>query len=97
MLHKPASQSGPDPAAPYKTRLGVWLFVVYCVVYAGFVVVNLASPKLMERTLLWGLNLAVVYGFGLILFAVFLALIYDLACRHREALLSGKSAKEGRH
>ncbi len=96
MLHEPASQSGPDPASEYKARLGVWMFILYCVVYAGFVVINLVSPAAMERTVLWGMNLAVVYGMGLIVFAVVLAIIYDLACRRRESAPSDKSVKGGR-
>jgi uncharacterized membrane protein (DUF485 family) len=95
MLHEPASQSGRDPAAEYKARLGLWMFLFYCLVYAGFVVINLADPKLMEATVVWDLNLAVVYGMGLILFAVILAVLYDLACRRREAALAGEPAKKG--
>lgn len=96
MLHEPASQSGPDPASEYKTRLGVWMFLLYCVVYAGFVVINLVSPTTMERTVLWGMNLAVVYGMGLIVFAVVLAVVYDLACRRRESALSNKPTRGGK-
>lgn len=96
MLHEPASQSGPDPASEYKARLGVWMFLLYCAVYAGFVVINLVSPATMECTVLWGMNLAVVYGMGLIVFAVILAIVYDAACRHREWILSDKPAKGGR-
>ena len=29
MLHEPAGQFGADPASPYKTRLGSWMFVLY--------------------------------------------------------------------
>lgn len=97
MLHEPAkSHSGPDPASSYKARLGVRMFLLYCVVYAGFVVINLVSPTAMERTVLWGLNLAVVYGMGLIGFAVLLAIAYDMACRRRERTLSEQPGKEGR-
>jgi uncharacterized membrane protein (DUF485 family) len=96
MLHEPAGQSGPDPAAAYKARLGIWMFLLYCVVYAGFVVINLARPVLMERIVVAGLNLAVVYGMGLILFAVVLAFIYDWACRRREAAPSDTLGKGGR-
>lgn len=94
MLHEPASQSGPDPTAQYKARLGIWMFLVYCVAYAGFVAINVVSPDLMERTVLRGMNLAVVYGIGLILWAILLAVIYDVACRRREAAAAGKSVKK---
>lgn len=88
MLHKPAAQSGPDHAQGYKSRLGVWMFLVYAVIYAGFVALNIISPLSMEKTIFLGLNLAVVYGFGLIIFALILALIYNFACGVREKELN---------
>ena len=36
---------GPDPAFPYKRRLGAWMFMLYALVYAGFVVINLVQPR----------------------------------------------------
>ncbi len=86
MLHEPASQAGPDPAAAYKMRIGMWMFVCYSLFYAGFVIVNLASPKLMEVTVIFGLNLATVYGFALIIVALILALIYNNACNVQERM-----------
>ena len=85
MLHEPASQGTPDHASDYKGRLGAWMFLVYAVIYAGFVVINVISPTLMEKTVIFGLNLAVAYGFGLIIFALILALIYNHMCAAREA------------
>lgn len=96
MLHEPAAKSGTDPAFAYKRRLGAWMFSLYAAVYAGFVVVNLASPALMERAVVGGLNLAVVYGFGLIVFALVLALIYSRACGRREAKLRAAEVRGGR-
>lgn len=60
------------------------LFVVYGLVYAGFIVINTLSPKTMGETVVWGLNLAVVYGMGLILFAVVLGLVYNAVCTRAE-------------
>lgn len=96
MLHEPAAKFGADPAFAYKRRLGAWMFILYAVIYAGFVVVNLARPGLMEKAVVAGLNLAVVYGFGLIIFALVLALIYSRACERREAKLRAAEAKGGR-
>lgn len=96
MLHEPAAKSGADPAFLYKRRLGAWMFMLYAIIYAGFVVVNLASPGLMEKTVVAGLNLAVVYGFGLIIFALILALIYNRACGRREAKLRAVAGQGGR-
>jgi uncharacterized membrane protein (DUF485 family) len=96
MLHEPAAKTGPDPAFLFKRRLGAWMFVLYALVYAGFVVVNLVRPGAMEIVLFGGLNVAVVYGFGLIIFALVLALIYSRACNRREKLLHEPDARGGR-
>ncbi len=93
MLHKPAADSGPDPAQGYKSRLGVWMFLLYALIYIGFVALNVISPLTMEKTIFLGLNLAVVYGFGLIIFALVLALIYNFACGMKENELEGKSGE----
>ncbi|MBK7702705.1 MAG: DUF485 domain-containing protein [bacterium] len=86
MLHEPARSSGPDPASGYKTRLGVVMFIIYCVVYAGFVMTNVINEgRAMQTIVFAGLNLAVVYGFGLIIFALVLALLYNHLCTPRSA------------
>lgn len=90
MLHEPAQKSGPDPASGYKMRIGIWMFFLYAAVYAGFVVINVAKPVLMEKIIFKGLNLAVVYGFGLIILAMVLALIYNNSCTKKEKELKGK-------
>ncbi len=86
MLHEPAVQCEKDFAASYKQRLGVWMFLLYALVYAGFVAINLIDPAMMESRIIFGLNLAVVYGVALILFALILAVIYNLMCLRRERL-----------
>ena len=80
MLHKPASTTEEDHAIPYKTRLGVQMFIFYALIYAGFVIINITNPVLMEKTIIFGLNLAVVYGFGLIILSLVMALIYNALC-----------------
>ena len=89
MLHEPAAQSGPDPASDYKQRLGVIMFAVYAVIYGGFIFINVVNVKLMETTVLFGMNLAVVYGFSLIILALVLALIYNHLCTRREHAVTG--------
>lgn len=96
MLHEPAAKSGADPAFSFKRRLGVWMFTLYALIYAGFVVINLVRPGAMEIVLFGGLNLAVVYGFGLIVFALILALVYNQACGRREKRLQGGDPQGGR-
>ncbi|MHB0911844.1 MAG: DUF485 domain-containing protein [Armatimonadota bacterium] len=76
MDHGPSTEWGKDHASEYKTRLGLWMFLVYSIVYAGFVAINSIWPKLMERVV-GSVNLAVVYGFALIVLALVMALIYN--------------------
>lgn len=92
MFHEPAAQSGKDPAFEYKRGLGIKMFIAYALFYAGFIVINLLDPTLMESVVFADLNLAVVYGFSLIIIALVLALFYNQACSKREAALA---AKEG--
>lgn len=84
MLHEPATPSGKDRAAPYKMRVGLWMFLIYLLIYGGFVAINLIDTSLMGRTVLFGLNLATVYGFGLIILAFVEALIYNAICSKHE-------------
>ena len=62
-------------------RLGLALFFVYLVLYVGFVLLSAFRPDTMEAEVAGGINLAVLYGFGLIFSAVLLALIYGVACK----------------
>ncbi|MFH2138201.1 MAG: DUF485 domain-containing protein [Candidatus Omnitrophota bacterium] len=94
MLHKPAESSGNDYAEGYKRRIGVYMFALYSFVYAGFVAINVVKPVLMEKIICGGLNLAVVYGFGLIVFALFLALIYNTMCAKAESRLNHPTKKK---
>jgi uncharacterized membrane protein (DUF485 family) len=88
MLHEPVFDGGEDRAAEYKTRLGLKMFLFYSVFYVGFVTINLAKPVLMEVRVAFGLNLATAYGFGLIVLALVMALIYNSLCSRREAELA---------
>lgn len=94
MLHAPAGKGGKDLCSPYKARLGAWMFAAYAVVYAGFVAINVAKPALMEKVVVLGLNLAVVYGMGLIVSALLLALVYNRMCAKREKATESKAAAE---
>jgi uncharacterized membrane protein (DUF485 family) len=65
----------------HNTRMGVILFVVYVMFYGGFMALSAFWPEIMSKPFLRGANLAVVYGFALIVAALALALIYMKACR----------------
>lgn len=94
MLHEPAAKHDKDYAVAYKQRLGVWMFLVYASIYAGFVAINLIDPTLMEKTVALGLNLAVFYGISLIIFALVLAVIYNLMCLRQEKLHQDRAEGE---
>ena len=94
MLHEPADDHGVDHASQYKTRLGIAMFSVYALIYAGFVFINLIDPEIMETAMPGGINLAVAYGFGLIILPLFLAVIYNAKCNKKEALLNGTTDEE---
>jgi uncharacterized membrane protein (DUF485 family) len=68
------SQSRSDRLAP--ARLGLTFFTVYLVVYGGYVGLSAFYPEAIGREVIWGLNVAIVYGFGLIFLAFALALGY---------------------
>ena len=73
-----------DPVlAARNARYGMVLFLLYLAIYGGFVGLNAFWPTLMDRTPLWGLNLAVLYGLALIVIAMVLALAYCWLCRGR--------------
>ncbi|MBX3042415.1 MAG: DUF485 domain-containing protein [Candidatus Kapabacteria bacterium] len=86
MLHGPAVELGKDNSIPKKTRLGVILFIIYSVVYAGFVYIGTVHPESLGLATLGGLNLAFVYGMGLILLAAIMGLAYNYFCTRYERL-----------
>jgi uncharacterized membrane protein (DUF485 family) len=78
----PVAKEQEDAAVvAYNSRIGVVLFVVYVIFYGGFMALSAFFPETMSRPFLGGANLAVVYGFALIITALMLALIYMKICR----------------
>ena len=57
-------------------RAGLVLFFIYLIFYGGFVLLNAFWPEVMERTPVAGVNLAILYGFALIIVAFLMALVY---------------------
>lgn len=70
------------------------MFFVYALIYAGFVLINIIKPVLMEKEIVFGLNLAVVYGFGLIILSLIMALIYNALCIKQEKALNGDTTQQ---
>lgn len=90
-----SKSSDPDNTTAYKVRIGIYMILLYALVYFGFIVINISNPLLMEKIIFSGLNLAVVYGIGLIIFALILALIYNSMCSKKEAELNNTFSKKG--
>ena len=66
--------------ATRNARIGLVLFAIYLLLYGGFVLLNTFAPHTMERTPVAGINLAILYGFGLIVSALVMALLYGALC-----------------
>jgi uncharacterized membrane protein (DUF485 family) len=86
-MHEPSSQWTKDHAASIKRVLGLWFVTLYSIIYAGFVVINVVSPSFMAVDV-GSFNVAIVYGFLLIIFAIFLAAIYNHICTHAEEVMT---------
>lgn len=84
MIHEPANKIETDNAAAKKSKLGVRLFIVYTLVYSGFVIIGLTKPELMGLELMGGQNIAIIYGFGLIVLAIVMGFIYNYFCTKME-------------
>ena len=83
MEHEPASEWKEDKSENFKTKLGLIMIAIYTVVYFTFIIIAVANPQLMAKDV-GGLNLAVVYGFGIIILAIIQALIYNFASSRHE-------------
>jgi uncharacterized membrane protein (DUF485 family) len=79
MSHEPATIWKEDRSTKYKTKLGVIMFLIYACVYGGFILINVTFPQWM-RINVGSLNIAIIYGFGLIILAVVQAFIYNHLC-----------------
>ena len=62
-------------------RNGLLLFAVYVVLYVGFMLLNAFAHERMQQPVLAGVNLAILYGFALIIAALVMALLYGWLCR----------------
>jgi len=92
-MHGPSSEWKKDKSSSIKELLGKWLFILYAIVYGGFIVINIVSPKFMG-TKVGSLNVALVYGFLLIVFAMLLAFLYNHICSHAEEVLNSDGEVE---
>jgi uncharacterized membrane protein (DUF485 family) len=76
-----AREQEDEAVVAHNTRMGLVLFAVYVTSYGGFMALSAFWPHVMSRPFLGGVNIAVVYGFTLIVLALALALLYMKLCR----------------
>jgi uncharacterized membrane protein (DUF485 family) len=78
----------------HNARIGFILFVVYTVFYGSFVLLNAFVPDIMEIKPVAGINLAILYGFGLIIVALALSLVYGMMCQTESSESTDSEAQE---
>lgn len=83
-MHVNSTTEEKEIVTKQKSKLGVRLFFIYLICYAGFVALGVFNYELLSTTVFSGLNLAVVYGMGLIVFAVIMGIIYNYYCTKYE-------------
>ena len=89
-MHSPAIKLDADHAAVRKSKLGVILFIAYTLVYSGFVFIGLVNPELLGLHVIGKQNLAIIYGFGLIVLAIVMGFIYNALCTRLEDKMNKK-------
>lgn len=83
-MHVNTSSEEKENLTKRKSTLGIRLFFVYLICYAGFVAIGVFQYELLAAKVFGGLNLALAYGIGLIIFAVILGIIYNHYCTKYE-------------
>jgi uncharacterized membrane protein (DUF485 family) len=80
--HGPSHADEPEDLAvsARHARIGRLLFAIYLVFYIGYMLLTAFRLDVMRQSY-GGVNLAILYGFGLILGAFVLAMIYGWLCR----------------
>lgn len=86
-MHGSATEWKKDNSSPLKELLGKWFFLLYSVIYGGFILLNVFSPDLLGIDV-GSINVAIVYGLGLIIFAMFLAFAYNHVSSSAENLMN---------
>jgi uncharacterized membrane protein (DUF485 family) len=71
----------PETARARNARVGLIFFTIYLVLYCGYVGLTAFARSVMAMTPIAGLNVATLYGLGLIVTALIFAVGYGWACR----------------
>ncbi len=90
MESKLLSDSATDLASRKKSKLGIKFFFIYLIFYGAFVTIGVVNYELFAIEVFRGINLAVVYGLSLILFAVLLGILYNFLCTRYENQMNNK-------
>ena len=94
MAHGPATEWKEDKTESFKTRLGFGMIAFFTLVYATFILLCVISPKTLANHV-GSLNVAVTFGFGIIVLAVIQALIYNFMCSRREKADENTGSSKG--
>jgi uncharacterized membrane protein (DUF485 family) len=96
--HSPAPSTQEPNGDGKSTRYGYALFLVYLTAYGAYVLTNAFAPSLTAKIAWQGVNLAILSGLSLILFAFALAVVYEWLCRRtskvRRAVPAGEEGNE---
>jgi uncharacterized membrane protein (DUF485 family) len=85
MHHGPATEWREDKSEGFKQKLGLNMYAIFAPVYLAFILVCVISPRFMAKDI-GSLNVAIVFGFGIIILAIIQALIYNYICSRREKM-----------
>src|SRR5688572_28078281 len=80
-VHHPHTDDEHLDLSALNARAGLWMFAIYLATYVVFVGMAAFTPEWMGQPTPLGPNVAILYGFGLILGAVLLALVYMFVCK----------------
>jgi uncharacterized membrane protein (DUF485 family) len=83
MGHGPSTQWQTEKSQAFKTKLGLIMFAAYTPVYLAFILISVISPSFMSKNV-GSLNVAIVYGFVIIILAIVLAVVYNAICSNKE-------------
>ena len=83
MEHGPPTEWQEDKSEGFKTKLGLIMVAFFTIVYFAFIILAVTNPQAMANDV-GSLNVAVVYGFGIIILAIIQALIYNFVCSRHE-------------
>jgi len=83
MEHGPSTEWKVEKSQGFKTRLGLIMMAIFAIVYFVFIVIAVTNPQMMGNNV-GSLNVAITYGFAIIIVAIVMALVYNYLCSRKE-------------